>query len=299
MFFLISILSAFFYAINGTLLSHFSRRIDPLFVSTLRGIFLIFWMLPLLFFVDSNEWKMLPEILLPIFLVGFLGSIGFFLFLSAVQFLPIGIAASISSSTRVFLVFLGGAIFLGDQIHFWQIVGAILILVAGGFLSMEKFDFAHLKKAKFLGVSLAIFAASFAAIWWIFGTKVSREISPFLFAYFGEVGVGIGGIILFAIKNFFCFLYSPKKRKQLLQISKIDFWKIFFTASTTLIGTGGFFLAAKLGSLGVASAIGASGIFFSTLLGKIFFNEKLKTTSWIKIMIIVIGIFILFFQKNT
>ena len=291
MFLFIAILSSFFYAINGTLLSYFARKIDPLLVATIRGFSLFFWMSPLLFFIPQNYWISLPKLFPIIFLVGIIGAIGFFLFLSASKFLPLGVNSALRSAVRVILVFIIGSIFFKEKISIAQICGTILILICGGFLSAGKFDFKHLDNKKFYGIFFVILGSMGATIWWLVGTKISREFSPFIFAYFGEAAVGIGSMILFfgrkiLSKKFFTSKYQTK-------ISKKQLWQIFFISSSTLGGTGCFFVSTKLGPIGPVAAIGSAGVLFSALLGAIFFDEKLKLWHWLQILGIIVGVIFL------
>jgi len=288
MFFLASILSAFFYAIGASFLAHFARKIDPFFITALRGFFLFFWMAPLLFFANKNEivevLKFWPQILL----VGFYGALTFASGMVSMKFLPLGITSAFRAAVRVILIFLFSFFFFKEGINFWQILGTALILIAGGFLSIKKYEFAHLiAKKKVLGFLLAAFSASGAVLFWLFGAKLSREISPFAAAYFLESTVSIGSIFLLLGRKIFYnhIFFAPINFKEIGQV--------FLISGTVLIGTGGFFLATKLGPINIASAIGASGVLFAALFGALFFNEKLNFRNWLEIIIILLGIVIL------
>ncbi len=78
--------------------------------------------------------------------------------------------------------------------------------------------------------------------------------------------------------------------QKLAKIKPKELGRIALVCSPTLIGTGGFVLASKMGSIGIITAIGASGIAFSALLSWALYQEKLKPIHWIAICIITVGV---------
>jgi len=284
MFFFWATVSMIGYGLHGFFLAHFARRIDPLVCAAHRGFALWFCMAPLLIFVEKNQWAQAVHFLAHFALVGFLGAVGFAFSLAATRFLPVGILSAFQSAVRVVLVCLGGFIFFGESLSFWQGICIGLILLCGFFLSVQKFTLAHLGHKSEKGFLLATAGALAAATWWIFGAKISREISPFLFAFLGEWAVGFMTIVLVLLRVIFL-------REKIERIAKVDFWKIFAISTLTLFGTGGFFLAAALGPVGIVVAIGSGSILVAAIAGHFFFREKLKVAHWLAVMGIFAGIF--------
>ncbi len=76
----------------------------------------------------------------------------------------------------------------------------------------------------------------------------------------------------------------------ILSLNNLFYEKISLLSSPVLIGTGSFALAVSIGPIGIASAIGTSGLIISAILAHYVYHEKLKLSQWIGLLIVTLGI---------
>lgn len=283
MFFFLAVLAMIAYAVQGTLIVHYARKLDGLSTAIYRNASLTITMLPLLFLAKKSDFVRLPEFLPELLIAGITGaaalSIGFW----TLKFLPVGITSALNNSVRVIFIFLLGFYFFGETISWIEILFVALILIGGISLGFQKHHLPHLDENTRKGIFLALLAAAFAAITFFFMSKVARELSPFVAGYFWEVLIGI-----FALG--FGFLRQLITKQKIKKISLLDFGKITLICSPTLLGTGAFAYAVTLGPLGILNAIGTGGVFISILLAHYLYHEKLRFRQWLWICVAVMGI---------
>jgi drug/metabolite transporter (DMT)-like permease len=78
--------------------------------------------------------------------------------------------------------------------------------------------------------------------------------------------------------------------KKIQKISWKKFGQIALMCWPTLLGTGGFLYAVKIGPYGIASAVSAGGVFLSVILAHFLYHEKLSRSQLAWIAVTVLGI---------
>ncbi len=273
-FFLVALAATVAYAVQGTLLAGFFRRLDRLSVVTYRGLALGLTLLPLLLFIGPVEpsaaMRMAPFILA----AAAVAAVGNWCGGLAYSFLPVGIASALAMSfAAVVSGFIGFAV-LGESLHLAQLafVGLTLsgIVALGaarstGPLPREyNVPFGILHSLLFGGLTGIAFA--------LIGCS-SRQVHPFLVAYSYEF---LTGIVAGAIAIARGFIGG----NPLSTISRSDFTKILAVTSPTIVGTGCFAVAVSIGPVALATAILSTMMVFKTLLAMAVYHERPTVRQW-------------------
>lgn len=283
MFFIWAIVSMLGYSLQGSLLAHYARNLDPLSVSMYRTLSFIVTLLPLLFFATPAEiWGIIdfwPQILGS----ALCGSLAAWTYFEALKFLPVGVQTALTTSIRTLFIVFAGMIFFGEYLSTLEFLFIFVILFGGVFLATRKNSFPHLDGRTSRGIALCVLTGFIGMGMILLLTEVSRNLSPFVAGYFWEILIGI---LSFAI----AMLRWGIKGKPIQKISWRLFGLIALASWPTILGTGGFTLAITLGEVGIASAIGASGILMTTILSHFLYQEKMTRAQWFALLIVAIGI---------
>ncbi len=284
MFWILALISMLGYTIQGTLMAHFIRKIDPLSIGFYRSITFFISLLPLLFLVDVSEIIAIKDFWFEISIAALLGAAAQWASFWTIRFFSVGIASAIKMGLFVIFSITLGVLFSDEFLTQAQVLAVILILVGATALGIRKEKMPHLKPVGFLeGLLFLVSTSILLSVSVFFVAKVSRELSPWVSGYFWETGIAVfAGIFLLFRKIF--------TGKSIERISLKTFGKIFLTAWPTLLGTGGFTLAVKYGPVGLVNAISVSGILLSVVLAHFLYGEKLKPVHWSLIGIIIIGV---------
>ncbi len=284
MFIGLLILSVIGYSLQGTLMAHYARKMDGWSTTLYRSASLIITMLPLLFFAEKSDIALVPDFWLDFLLASGFGAIASAISFVSLRYLPVGVQNTFGRSTTVIFAFLFGWLVFGETVTIPESIVVVIVLVGSTFLGFQKKDFAHLDASKTKkGIFLAVFSRILVSISYLFVTKISRELSPWVAGYFWEAFIGVFAIMIaFGRKLIWKKSPSPTTLK--------EFGKIALICSPTLIGTGAFLYAVRLGPYGIATAISAGGIFVSLLIAHFIYHEKLsrKQLFWICVVSLAI-----------
>ncbi|MCF7917994.1 DMT family transporter [Candidatus Gracilibacteria bacterium] len=283
MFFFWALASMIGYAVQGTLLVHYARKIDPLSVSIYRTLSFSITLLPLLFFATKTEIFGILNFWPQILAASFCGAVATWMYFESLKFLPVGIQSAITGSIRTLLV-LGAGIFLFQEfLSVWEWVFIALVVGSATYLSVRKNHFPHLDIRSGIGLFLCLATGIIGVGFTLFLTSVARDLSPFVAGYFWETLIGFLSLGM-GLLRWMIF------KKPIQKISLPTFGRIALVSWPTIIGTGGFAIAVTLGPVGIVSAIGTSSILMMTLLAHFLYQEKMTHVQWIALIVVAIGI---------
>jgi len=284
MLFQLGIIATFNYALQGTLMASYYRRMDTLSAVAYRGLTLGLSMLPLLYFVPKDIWINLPTYATIILGASICAALGNWSIAIAYRVLPVGIASALATSFVALAAVINGIIFFEEFLSGFQLLCIFLILLGVCFLGLSKSKgplpkeynvrrgiFQSLLFGIFLGLAIALVGSA------------SREFHPFAVGYLWEFTIGI-------IAALVCLFRGLVGGKSLVVVSKKDFWTILLYSSPTVLGTGCYAMALTMGPIGVVATILSTGMVFSTILAFFFYGERLSARQWITMLFICLAI---------
>src|SRR3990167_5399904 len=115
---------------------------------------------------------------------------------------------------------------------------------------------------------------------------ISCAAPPLLSGYFWETSIAVACIIL--LLGRWVLTGQP-----LQNISVKTFLMIALCASPTLIGTGLFALATRIGPVAIVGAVGSASLVFTALLAWLLYKEPLRGKQWLSIAAVMGGIALL------
>ena len=140
------------------------------------------------------------------------------------------------------------------------------------------------------GILFALGAAIALANSFIFSKAALNEISMLQF-----------GLIWFAMGTVWNlgYIFFSSNRKAILQLKKTAFWAIFVVAILEAVASGLFYIAIqKVENPAIVAFVGAMGPVFVTLMGIIILKEKYKPYQLAGIVIALVGVVILAYNKQ-
>lgn len=269
------------YALQNALLVRYARKIDGLSLAFYRNISYVITLLPLLLLSSKEsivgvltEWPIL-------LIAGITGALSLVFRFVSYRFVPLGVSHSITKViTAAILTLLGWVIF---KEHLSQqtllIIGILLALIL--WLGLQKNPMPHLDDRAALGIALAALASAPLACTIFLFLWLSKTIDPYASAYFWEVSIAGGTVLLLLGKQVVTGV-------SLERISSGTFLKIVGASSPVLFGTGASALAILYGPVGVLSAIQSVSLVIGSLLAWWWYGENLKRNQWLAIAAIVV-----------
>jgi len=283
MFFIAILLSTFAYALQGIFMVRYIRSMDHLSAGMYRTLSLSISMLPLLFLAGWENISQVLPFIPTLILAAVLGAVGQWTSFFAYQSLPVGTVQALGASSRVIGLIILGVLYFGDQVTGEQYFWMAGIIIATSLLAMAKNHMPHLDTKVISGIIWEVISGFLVALAFFFMGKVSKELDPFVSAYFWETFIGITSFLI-------AFTRQSFGGKKLEKISLKTFKRILLVCSPTMVGTGGFAYAVTIGPIGLASAIGTAGIPLTTLMAHYLYHEKLTRTQWFWIWMTVVTI---------
>lgn len=286
MFYVLLIVALVAYSLNGSLLIRQARALDGFRVAMYRGLALIFIMMPVLFWAPKESYGQLftlqnTGLLIVAGIGGYLANASS---MQAAKHLPLGVLESINASGKALLYILVGLLIYRESLTPIQLALLAVLIVAAIALALAKDPVTKLRNPNLqTGISLLFLSILSAVTTISIMGYLAETINPFTVAYFWEVFIGLAGItILSSIK--------VVQKKPFPKVSKEEFWKIFRSCSPTLIGTGCFTYALSVGPISIGGAVMTGGIFITTILGWILYQEKPNIKQWLLILLIIVAI---------
>jgi drug/metabolite transporter (DMT)-like permease len=268
------------------LLQAYARKIDAVYMATIRNSVLIVAMLPLLLFASIPEIKAITEHIFLLLAASATGAIGLGLHISTGRYIGLGISNTIRNAVLIIASIVLGFTFLDERLSLLQfaiIVGLILFTSLLAYSRSAKSNNLHEDIPK--GIILSVLTGLAHAVTFFLFTILSREINPFVATYFWESTIGV-----------FLIIYSAfyfKNRRVLLSIGRKDVVRISLIGLLTIPSTLLYSIAINYGPIGLASAIKSSSIVIALVMGVVWFGDKITTKQVSLCAFILLTIFVL------
>ena len=283
LFFLLAIISTTAYSLQSSLLVKQARSMDRLSLAVYRMLSLSIILLPMLLGVNTYDYQLLPQLLPHLLLSGICGGIYIWSQFYAVQFIPIGVANSLNQSVRTLCAFLLGYFLLEQTLVTVQALLIVVILLGTSIVASAKNPMLHLDNNLKRGVSVSLASGFLGSITFFILGFASKQANPYMIGYFWEFSILIGTLIILSIRR-------GSGGKGLQRISTRHFGSIALASSPTLIGTICAALALQQGSLAIFMAIASLSVIFTTIFGRLFYQEKLRFNQWIGVSVSLAGV---------
>lgn len=284
MFFLLCLFSAFSFALQSTLMVPYYRKLDPLSAISYRSLSLGITMLPLLYFVPTEDYPKLYSYAPLVALAGFCTAIGYWALAKAYRLLPFGIAVALHVGMGTLIVTTVGSLALAQVLsirELCQITGLTLaVLLLGISRSAGKLPQEYNPMAGFLCalVSSILIAAALSCL-----TVVSRSVHPFLAAYSWELAAGLSAIGYAVIRE-------VVRGEVVSRVSLKEAGDILQRTSPAVIGNGCYIFAISIGPIAMAAAIKSTNIVIGAVLAYYFFREMPTRWQWMLISLITFSL---------
>lgn len=280
MFFIFALLATFFYALNNVLLTPYARNIDPLVVTSYRGIAIGLMALPIfLFYYFDGLYSLDSETLILIVVACTSTLIGNVAFYMASRALPVGIAAGICLSFSTIFIIALGKFLLHEHISFAQyvLIATTLFIVIMISVKSDSATFQQLDVKK--GVFYSFLFGIFLGTGYFLVGSLSKRMDPLVAGYFWETGIGIVGFIVVYFRSLL--------RKNIFSFETKKMMRIGFAASPTILGTSCFAYATTIGPMSIVGAILPLVSVITSVLAVFYLKEKLATVQWLLIAVLV------------
>lgn len=265
-------------------MAKYVRKMDALSAGFYRNLSFFITLLPLLYFAPLEKIVGIQFFWFPILTAGLLGALAQWLANQSLQILPLGIHTAIGTALNIIFSAIIAWFILGQTLSIIQILFMSIIILGGAFFTLHKTHFPHLDPSKWmLGMIYRLLGSLVIALTFVLVAKVSIELNPLVSGYFWEIAIAIFSFGLLLARKMIT-------GQPIAKVSPKMFGMIALVCSPTLIGTGGFVLASKLGPVSIITAIGTLGIVISALLSWALYKEKLSVSSWIAFSVIILGI---------
>lgn len=208
-------------------------------------------------------------------------------FVFYVRSLSIGEASMVSPlyDFNVFFLLILTAIFLGESITLWKILGLLLLVIGASFLNRQKNILSSLKSL-FTNKAclLMIFCSVLTAVGRTIDGFVVREISPIVYGFSVLAGI-----------SFWLFIYMifSGKMKNIKPLLKKKKKEIVIAGAVNAFAYLCLLFAFTFIDVNVAVPISMLGMIVTLLLAKIIFKEKIGYR-FIGVLIMIAGAWLLF-----
>lgn len=279
MYILIAVVAASAYALQGTLMASFYRKMDPLSAISYRGLALGLVMLPLLAFVPAEQFYKTSSFFGHILLCAVLAALGNWLVANSYKSLPVGVAWALSESFRTITAIGFAILLLHEALNPYQLGFIAALLVCVSILCTSSSSSGGSGKdparsanpaATYAGIAFTMGFGVF--IGWsmsLIGT-VARECNPLVLAFEWEFTIGLIGVLLAWGRRLL-----KGKEHGLASISRLSFGKIALYSSPTVIGTYGFAVASQMGSIAIVSAVLSVSTVAAAIIAYLLYKERL------------------------
>lgn len=287
MYIFIAVVAASAYALQGTLMASFYRKMDPLSAIAYRGIALGFVMLPLLAFVPFDEFLRTSSFYGHFFLCAILAAIANWFVAKSYRSLPIGIVWALSESFRTITAVGFAILLLNEVLSGYQLAFIASLLVCVVILCLSKKE----ETTEAVSMKSTLTAITFTLLFGVFIGwsmtligSVARECNPLVLAFEWEFTIGL-------VACLFAFSRGITNSTSLSKISGSDFGKIMLYSSPTVLGTYAFAVATQMGSIAIVSAVLSVSTVAAAIAAYCFYKEKLtpKQYSLIAICCVIIA----------
>jgi len=285
MFILLAVIAVMGYALQAALVSSYYRR-DPLFTTALRGLSLGITMLPLVFL--SGVAPLFAMVRQPgaLLVAAVLALVSNVLIGTSYRHLAVGIAVGSQLGASVITSVMIGIMAYGEMLGPVHLTGIAMILLASSSISLQtgksgtKLDRNALAGTLFAGLSGVCIAGAYAAI-----AKLSRDFDALAAAWSWEFTIGIMAAIALLGRFVLHRAATP--------VGWGDFWQVLLRSWPTLVGTGGFALALKIGPLSISMAILSTTSIAVVVLNYFLYRERTSRIQLAAIAVVTAAIVLL------
>ncbi len=262
------------YSLQSTLMTYYYRRIDTLSAIAYRGLSLCISMSPLLLLAAPEDFESVKSVIPDILVASFASVLGAWCNANAYRYLHVGVATSMSMSFATLVVIAVSSLVFGEIILPVQFVLIVGLLSGVAFLGVKRnIATAPKEHRPLLGALNSMTFGSYLGLAYVLVGAASRESSPFIAAYVWEGAIGVFGFAIAALR-------SKLGETKLERITIRDFTKILLYSSPTVVGSGCYMYALTLGPMGVAAALTATMIVFSSIFAHFLYGEHLGKPQW-------------------
>ena len=283
MFYALAIGSMLGSMLQNLLLVHHARKIDGLSLAFYRNVGFFFTLLPLLYGASSQDitlvlghWKLLT-------VSSVAGGVSLALAYASFQYIVVGVSTTINKAVLTIVMVILGWLLLDQPLAPSALAFIALIILGSVLLGLERNAFPHLDNRHALGLALSILSALSIAFAFYALAVLATVADPLVSSYFWETSIAVACAVLIAIR---CAAFGTVPQK----ISWKTFCIIAACSFPTLIGTGLFSLALRMGPIAIANAIGSGSLAVTALLAWGMYGEKLNLKQWMSIVLILIGV---------
>ena len=276
------------YAVQGVLLVRYARQMDGLSFAFYRNISFCITLLPLCIgstlgdvVVVFDHWHLLAASAL-------MGGFSIAISSAAYRSLSVGVVTTITKASSTLLMVAFAWWLLGETLPPASLLLIVFIACATFSLGIQRTPLPHLDNRHGRGIAIVLLGTVPLVLTYISFTALSRTAPPLLSGYFWETAIAMACILL--LLGRWVLTGQP-----LQKISQKTFFRIALCASPTLVGTGLYALATRIGPVAIVGAVGSASLVFSALLAWLLYKEPLRGKQWLSIAAVMVGIGLLRF----
>ena len=286
MFYLLAIGSMLGYTVQNVLLVRYARQMDGLSFAFYRNISFCITLLPLCIGSTPGDVALVFDHWHLLAVSAFMGGCSIAISSAAYRSLGVGVVSTITKASSTLLMVVFAWWLLGETLPPASLLLIVFIACATFSLGIQRSPLPHLDNRHGRGMFLALFGTVPLVFAFISFTALSRAAPPLLSGYFWETAIAVACIIL--LLGRWVLIGQP-----LQKISVKTFLMIALCASPTLIGTGLFALATRIGPVAIVGAVGSASLVFTALLAWLLYKEPLRGKQWLSIAAVMGGIALL------
>jgi drug/metabolite transporter (DMT)-like permease len=199
------------------------------------------------------------------------------------RYIAVGVSSTINKAIITVSMVAFGWLLLHQSLSLPALIFMAIIVLGSILLGLERNAFPHLDNRHALGISLCILSAFCNSFAFYALAVLTAVADPLTSGYFWETSIALACGVLIAMR-YVVFGIALQK------ITWKNFLVIAACSAPTLVGTGFFSLALRLGPVAILYAIGSGSIAVTALLAWGMYKEKLSRKQWISIALILVGV---------
>ena len=279
MYFVLALLAALCYALDGTLMAKVYRSMDRLSAVSYRGLALALSMSPLLFFVPQQTFAAAIPYLPFILCSCLITAIANLLAAIAISCLPIGLVVAFETTLATIIVTLSGFFVFHQQLSITTVVAGSLLLVSLAALGLAEPSKAQAQSNYRKGIPAALAFGVLLGIGISLMAYFANATHPFLAAYLWEGGIGVCA-----------FGFAQLRRLAgavgFQRVTLGSFGEILLRCLPTLGGSSCYAYACTIGFVSLVAATVSSSMVIASLLAFLLYREILTRIQWALICVI-------------
>lgn len=274
------------FGLQGPLIVSIARERDGLIAAAYRGAFLSLMLFPLLFFTSLSEISKILEHMLILGIAAITGALSYYLGLSAVRLLPVGVHGAIRQSAMSSGAIALGVLFLSEFLSLLQSIFLSVVILCSVALALTQKGSATLRPHTIgKGLRMSAMSGLFGAVSFYFFSILSREMHPFVATFFWEASVATCTILALG------YLRYKGGYSKSMRLTGTDLLQVAGAGFLAMCASVSYSFAINHGPFALASGLYASTILIGIIGARVMFREKLTYLQTLLITIAVVGIF--------